>query len=44
MKPAVSAVTWLINQVVSPLVLGTIFLGAFAPASFVLRCFPARRR
>jgi hypothetical protein len=37
-------VSWLVNQVVAPIVLGTIFLGAFAPVSFVLRCFPARQR
>lgn len=37
-------VSWLVNQVVGPIVLGTIFLAAFAPASFVLRCFPARKR
>ena len=39
-----SAIHWLLDRVVGPIVFGTIFLGTFAPASLVLRCFPARRR
>ena len=39
-----SAVHWMLNQVVGPVVLGIVFLGAFGPASLVLRCLPARRR
>jgi hypothetical protein len=37
-------VNWFLNQVVGPIVLGAIFLGAFAPASLVLRCVPVRGR
>ena len=44
MKLAAGAARWFVNQVVGPIVLGAIFLGAFAPASIVLRCFPARQR
>lgn len=38
-----SAVHWMLSQLAG-IVLGTIFLGAFGPASLVLRCLPARRR